>query len=149
MAEAKKLNSWCFVCGAENPQGLHIKKLRTEHGCRCDFTVERGWCGYAGILHGGIHAAILDEIMGDAVNYRLKTAVTLDMTIRYISPGREGMALVCEGEIASVSGRRAKARGTIREAATGKLISEATGHYLRVDVENLKERADGQDAAGI
>ena len=97
MAEAKKLNSWCFVCGAENPQGLHIKKLRTEHGCRCDFTVERGWCGYAGILHGGIHAAILDEIMGDAVNDRLKTAVTLDMTIRYISPGREGMALVCEG----------------------------------------------------
>jgi acyl-coenzyme A thioesterase PaaI-like protein len=55
----------CFVCGVENPRGLHIHFYETAPDeVTAEFTIPEEYEGYPGILHGGVAAAILDEAAG-------------------------------------------------------------------------------------
>ena len=57
----------CFVCGLENPIGLKLHIYQTEPGViETTYTAPDHFQGYPGVLHGGIVAAILDEISGRA-----------------------------------------------------------------------------------
>jgi acyl-coenzyme A thioesterase PaaI-like protein len=57
----------CFICGLENPVGLKLKIYQVEPGViETNFTAPEHYQGYPGVLHGGIVAAILDEISGRA-----------------------------------------------------------------------------------
>ncbi len=68
MTSTKQANSHhCFVCGLQNPAGLRLKIYQTEPGViETAFTAPAQYQGYPGVLHGGIIAAILDEISGRA-----------------------------------------------------------------------------------
>lgn len=58
----------CFICGIENPIGLKLKIYRSEEGTiESTYTAPEHFQGYPGVLHGGIVAAILDEISGRAL----------------------------------------------------------------------------------
>ena len=65
---AKQPNSrHCFVCGVENPIGLHLKFYETAPGeVTADLNLPNIYQGYPGIVHGGIIAAMLDEAAGRA-----------------------------------------------------------------------------------
>jgi acyl-coenzyme A thioesterase PaaI-like protein len=65
---AKQPNSrHCFVCGIENPIGLHLKFYETGPGeVTADLNLPSTYQGYPGIVHGGIIAAMLDEAAGRA-----------------------------------------------------------------------------------
>ncbi len=132
-------NRDCFACGVDNQRGLHLVKERTVSGARCEFLAETDLCGYTGVLHGGIQAVILDEIMGEAVNSRLGTAVAVEMKIKYRNPGFTGRRMVCEAELTSLDGRKANTCASIRDTESGCVVSEATGFYLRVDMKRFKE----------
>ena len=55
----------CFVCGLENPYGLHLRFFDSEPGeVIAEVTVPEQFQGYPGIVHGGIIAAMLDEAAG-------------------------------------------------------------------------------------
>ena len=57
----------CFVCGLENPIGLHMHFYETAPDeVTAEYTAPEDYQGYPGILHGGITAAILDEATGRA-----------------------------------------------------------------------------------
>jgi acyl-coenzyme A thioesterase PaaI-like protein len=59
---------FCFVCGVENPWGLHLSFTQTASGeVVADFVAPETYQGYPGIVHGGIVAAMLDEIAGRAL----------------------------------------------------------------------------------
>jgi acyl-coenzyme A thioesterase PaaI-like protein len=58
----------CFVCGVENIQGLQIDFYEVEAGkVTAAITVPQHFQGYPGIVHGGIIAAMLDEVAGRTV----------------------------------------------------------------------------------
>jgi acyl-coenzyme A thioesterase PaaI-like protein len=57
----------CFVCGIANPFGLGLRFYQTDLGeVAADATVPEHFQGYPGIVHGGVVAAMLDEIAGRA-----------------------------------------------------------------------------------
>ena len=57
----------CFVCGLENPIGLHLHIYETEPGVvESIYIAPEHFQGYPGVLHGGIVASLLDEISGRA-----------------------------------------------------------------------------------
>jgi uncharacterized protein (TIGR00369 family) len=57
----------CFVCGLENPKGLHMHFYETAPDeVTAEYTAPEQYQGYPGILHGGVTAAILDEAAGRA-----------------------------------------------------------------------------------
>jgi acyl-coenzyme A thioesterase PaaI-like protein len=69
MIKLKQANARdCFVCGVENPVGLHLKFYQTSpNEVTANLTVPEYYQGYPGILHGGIAAALLDEAAGRAL----------------------------------------------------------------------------------
>jgi acyl-coenzyme A thioesterase PaaI-like protein len=57
----------CFVCGVENLNGLHLKFYEENPGeVTVEYTVPEQFQGYPGVVHGGIVAAMLDEVAGRA-----------------------------------------------------------------------------------
>ena len=57
----------CFICGLENPIGLHMHFYETAPDeVTAEYTAPEHYQGYPGILHGGVTAAILDEAAGRA-----------------------------------------------------------------------------------
>lgn len=55
----------CFVCGRENPYGLKLEFYENKSGeVVVDYTVTEQFQGYPGVVHGGVVAAMLDEVLG-------------------------------------------------------------------------------------
>ena len=62
----KQANSkHCFVCGKENPYGLKLEFNEIAPGeVVVEYTVPEQFQGFPGVVHGGIVAAMLDEVTG-------------------------------------------------------------------------------------
>lgn len=78
----------CAVCNLANHQGLKIDYCLDEstRDIRAVFQGEACHEGYPGILHGGVISAIFDGAMGNCLFALGKTAVTVEMTIRFRHP---------------------------------------------------------------
>lgn len=87
-------NRCCFICGPQNPIGLKVKPVRDESAGRAWLTVviPADFQGWEGVAHGGIVAALLDEVSVYAGMAISKQIVTAELTTRYLKPvptGRE------------------------------------------------------------
>jgi uncharacterized protein (TIGR00369 family) len=91
------VNAACFVCGDENPQGLHIEFLAEGRRSSATWTPCAGWESYKGIIHGGIIASLLDEAMSKAILSGGDEAFTADLRIRFRKK-------VCVGDVVHVNG---------------------------------------------
>lgn len=94
----------CFVCGVDNPHGLHLK-FRVEDGeIRADFPPDARHEGYRGIIHGGVIASALDETMFWAAAYATRRFhVSTQLEVRYqkkveVGKGYLLVARVVEGQ---------------------------------------------------
>ena len=59
----------CFVCGVNNPFGLHSAFYELEDGTIVGLvTADPRHQSYPGRVHGGVICALLDETMGRAIN---------------------------------------------------------------------------------
>jgi acyl-coenzyme A thioesterase PaaI-like protein len=127
----------CFICGLENPVGLHLHIYETEPGVvETRYYAPEHFQGYPGVLHGGIVAAILDEVssrtqMGsDPMNPRFMFTAKLEVKYRRNIPiGRE---LKIVGKAGRSKARSAEAWAGIYEAETGELLAE--GNVLLMNV---------------
>jgi len=119
----------CFVCGVQNPFGLKIQF--NDDGasvCCAEVTVPDPFNGYPGVVHGGIIAAILDEVSGRALlarGHELRNLfVTLKMEIRYRMPTPTNTPLTAVGSIVQAGQSRARVHGEIR-LPDGTVTAEA------------------------
>ncbi len=91
---------------------------------------EEVYCGYPGILHGGLQAALLDDVMYWAVSYRTATSsVTLDLNCQFRKSARLGQRFELEARCSPPEGRKVRAEGDLR-SAEGELLAQASGLYL-------------------
>jgi acyl-coenzyme A thioesterase PaaI-like protein len=138
----------CFICGVENPVGLHLRIYEIEPGViETTYTAPEHFQGYPGVLHGGIVATILDEIsgrshMGSADHPRFMFTAKLEVKYRKNVP--TGKPLKVVGKARRDRGRSAEAWAGIYDAATGELLAEANTLLMAVpkdmlDTANLDE----------
>jgi acyl-coenzyme A thioesterase PaaI-like protein len=75
----------CFGCGTANPIGLKLKFNWDEKSRTASTTFTPNPClqGWAGFVHGGIIACILDEVIGWASMFAGTNNVTAKMQVRY------------------------------------------------------------------
>ncbi|MBN2086072.1 MAG: PaaI family thioesterase [Anaerolineales bacterium] len=114
--EKQPNSKMCFVCGLENEAGLHVKFYTEAPGkVRVDWTAPEEYQGYPGHLHGGIAAALLDEVAGRTVlgATAFRFFVTMKMELRYRKPVPIGVPLVIRGELVRDRGRIAETRAAI------------------------------------
>jgi acyl-coenzyme A thioesterase PaaI-like protein len=135
LSELQPNSRHCFICGLENPHGLHLRFFTTAPGeVTVEYTVPEYYQGYPGVVHGGIVAAMLDEatgrvFMGDPAAPRFMYTARLD--IRYRKNVPVGKPLKVVGRAGKTKGRTATASGTIYDA-DGAILAEAEA--LMVDV---------------
>ena len=61
-------DQWCFACGKHNTHGLQMQGIHLEGTvCVAHYQTHQYHQGWAGIVHGGITATLLDEVMTHAV----------------------------------------------------------------------------------
>ena len=109
----------CFVCGLQNPVGLKMAFYNDPETGRvqADLIVPDEYQGYPGVVHGGIVAAVLDEVSGRAVmmgGSDENLMATLRLTVRYRRPTPTETPLTAVGWVEHMSGIGARVAGEIR-----------------------------------
>jgi uncharacterized protein (TIGR00369 family) len=130
----------CFVCGRDNPCSLKIPFYLEDSGeVVSHFKLSDHYEGHPGIMHGGVIAAILDEICGRAItSLEGEFMVTSKLDVRYRKPVPINQDLVAKALLVSRRDRVGTAHGEILDAQ-GTLLAEAEGVYVQIPEEKVKE----------
>ncbi|HZS13312.1 MAG TPA: PaaI family thioesterase [Candidatus Dormibacteraeota bacterium] len=128
-----------WVSGRRNPLGLRLwyrLERDPERGplVVTDWTPEEAHVGFPGVAHGGLVAAVVDDIMGRLAVLRRRWVVTARMEVRYRSAAPLGEPLRFEAW--ATRHRRmsmhAEARALLRD---GTLVAESSGTFLPLTPE--------------
>lgn len=136
----------CFVCGTDNGVSLKAQFLETTEGEVLGiFQPSEVHQSYPGRVHGGISAAMLDELMGRAVNLEEPEtwSVTVDLSTRYRKPVPYDQPVNARARVTKNGSRMYEAAGEI-VLADGTIAVEATGRYLKMPVGKIVESSDVQ-----
>ncbi len=126
----------CFICGLENPVGLHLVFYEVCAGeIFADVVLDARYEGFPGMAHGGVVAAMLDEACGRALMgsdpQKPRFMYTARLEIRYRQHVPLNQQLRLEGKALKDRGRTATASATLL-TSDGKVLAEAEA--LLVDV---------------
>lgn len=132
----------CFVCGRKNPFGLQLNFYETAPGeVTAEYTVSEQYQGYPGIVHGGIVAAMLDEVTGRSLmgpGDSPRFMFTGRLEIRYCRNVPVGKKLRLVGRAGKRRDRSATATGEIFDA-DGNLLAEAEAVLVDVPADIVNE----------
>ena len=130
----------CFVCGDANPLGLKLRFETDGQVVTARFTPRAEHIGFKGVVHGGLTATVLDEIMVWACAVATRQfAYCAELNVRYLHPLSPDMETVITGElVANRKGRIFEARGRVQDAS-GQIIAESTGKYLPIKNADLSQ----------
>ena len=125
-------DDYCFACGVRNPVGLGMQVIYREEACLAEavLALPREYQGWQEVIHGGILATLLDEIMMHAVWHFAGAGVTLGFEVQFRQPLAPGEVVLAQGALMETKGRRLKAQGKIIRQADGCLIANSLGRFL-------------------
>ena len=81
-------NQYCFVCGVKNPLGLKavLEVDQAANSASCCLSIPAEFQGWEGMVHGGVIAALLDEVCAYAGMTVAEQVVTGELKTRYRKP---------------------------------------------------------------
>jgi uncharacterized protein (TIGR00369 family) len=125
---------------------MHLQPRVEDGKAVLEFAPSTIYQGFPGHMHGGILATILDEVMAWSIYAAGSWAVTAKMEIRYREPVPLEGLLSAEGEVTrNRGGKTFEARGVIYGEGRN-VVAEATGIFMRVPTERMRELSDFADA---
>jgi acyl-coenzyme A thioesterase PaaI-like protein len=126
-------NHRCFVCGKHNPDGLHLDfDPEGVSGVRTTYVIPERFQGFAGIVHGGILATILDECMVNTVWLRGNRAVTARLEVRLRHPVGVGERVTFRARVVRESSRGFEVTSHAARD-DGTVIAEGKALLVKVD----------------
>jgi uncharacterized protein (TIGR00369 family) len=128
------ISKHCLVCGIDNDFGLKTRFYETENNeLIAVFRALDEHQSYPTITHGGISAALLDEVIGRAIMMTAGSStfgVTLELKVRYKKPVPTCIELKAIGRITKDSGRIFEGTGELYLPG-GEVAVEAEGRYMK------------------
>ena len=123
----------CFGCGGGNARGMQLTFEQDDAARKIigRFRLGAEYQGAFGIIHGGVIAVVLDEVMGKVCRFRGVRAVTAEMNIEYLKPVWVDADLVVKGYEKEITGRNLHLVGEIQDASGNVLarrLPMQTGH---------------------
>ncbi|MFN3653309.1 MAG: PaaI family thioesterase [Armatimonadota bacterium] len=125
-----EVDRFCFVCGPDNPDGLNARFQCEAGRATGTYAPRTHHQGYAGMAHGGILAALLDEAMVYAAITLGRWATTAELTVRYARPAGTDRPLVISAEVTRHARKLVECRAEIRDEE-GALVASAQGKLLQ------------------
>lgn len=132
--------------GGTNPLGM---PMDIEYGRDADnvvyaagtVTLGRPYEGGPGMVHGGYVAGLIDHLFGAAMHAVPVTAVTANLSVRFVAPTPVHRPLHFRAWFDEPRGRRLSGRATCHAGDT--LTAESEGLFVIVDMTDMAERARG------
>jgi uncharacterized protein (TIGR00369 family) len=132
----------CFVCGHANPRGLGVRFQVEGATVTAPFVPHQDHCGYNDRVHGGVMAALLDEVMGWAPSViKRRFCVAAELIVRYLKPLPIGHKVTIRGEMTADRGRIWETRGEIVDEG-GNVYARGTGKYRPLSEEQTQAVMD-------
>jgi acyl-coenzyme A thioesterase PaaI-like protein len=130
--ELRRLDDYdyCFACGVNNPIGLRMEVQYAPETARSRITLPRQFEGWKDIIHGGIVATLLDEIMAHAVLQHVGDAVTTALTVSYRAALRVDQQVEVIGRIKERNRRGVVAEAEMRTVDGAKLLAKAESRFI-------------------
>lgn len=122
-----------FGCGSRNRKGLRLQFTVAASGkqIRTRWVPTKEFQGYADIVHGGMLALVLDELMLNLLWKQKMPAVTAEMSVRFLKPARVGQPVQATARIRGMKGRLIEMEAEAKNA-NGKILSIATAKCIRI-----------------
>lgn len=125
----------CVVSGAANPMGLGMSIWRDDEEAVARVRLGHAFEGAPGRAHGGVVAAIFDDVMGIVLTIHSSPAFTARLTVSYLAPVPVGVELEFRARQTWREGRKL----FIAAEATheGNVIAEAEGMFIALPPERF------------
>ena len=130
---------FCFGCGRNNPIGLKLQFTKEGDTVSAEYTPDKAYQGWPGLLHGGILACLLDEAMSHAAYTTGNTCLTASITIRQRQPIKLETPLVVTARITRHSRKLIETEGRV-SLKDGTLVAESTAKQFVAENEEGKVR---------
>jgi acyl-coenzyme A thioesterase PaaI-like protein len=126
-------DAYCFCCGSENPIGLKLEFEETAGGrMRTLWTPRKEHQGFKDIVHGGLVATVLDEVMVRLLYLRDIHAVTASMETKLIRPVRWGVTYRFEGWVREDRGRAVITEAEAHDDAVPERVAWGKATCIRI-----------------
>ena len=133
-------NLWpgnCFGCSPRNKYGLQMKINLTKEGCFSYISISDRFCGFEGLVHGGIIATLLDEIAGwTMIAHLSKLGVTQQANINYHKPVATNTPVIVEGRVIKYEENKAVVNSFVKDIK-GNTLAESKSTWIMPDFQNL------------
>ena len=139
MLKKQPNSNHCFICGRKNPHGLYMTFYDNgENEVFSEYTVAEEYQSYPGVVHGGIVAAMLDEVVGRVAmiddHHHFMMSVKLEVKYRHPVPTNTPLKII--GRIVKLRGRLGQAVGEIM-LPDGMIAAESAMTLADVPAELL------------
>jgi uncharacterized protein (TIGR00369 family) len=133
----------CFACSGHNPAGLQLAFHQAEGwALACRWQVTARFENYPGMLHGGIAATILDEIIGQAI-FRQEghLPVSLTANVAWCKPVNVGDTVIAAARLTDRLGGLYVAEAFLFRP-DGKVAASARGRYYTPPLAQFQRMAE-------
>jgi acyl-coenzyme A thioesterase PaaI-like protein len=131
-------NNGCFACGPGNLRGLHLEIQNDGEVTFAEFTPDDSWQGFGGVVHGGLVATVLDEVMAWELYGYDDFAVTGRMEVTYRNLVPTGQPLRATARLVEDRGRAKKVHGELRDQH-GTLLASADSLFVNIPKDREAE----------
>lgn len=127
----------CVVSGSANPMGMAIAVRCDNAEAVADVVLGAAFEGAPGRAHGGVVAAIFDDVMGYQLSILKVPGFTGRMTVTYRAPTPIGVPLVFRARLDSREDRKLHVSATAHTGDGQELIAEATATFIIIPIERF------------
>lgn len=121
-------NDYCFACGSKNPLGLHLSFYREGDFMCTRVQPSAHWQGFEGVVHGGLQATIMDDLMSNYLrNVHGVWGTTAELTLRYRKPVPVDEELVFKATLKKSGSKVWEVEGFCQTASDETVLKLTTG----------------------
>ena len=122
----------CYVCRSKNPLGLKLRFGHPKKGLSTSTVVfSKEHQGFRDIVHGGMMAMVLDEMMVNLAWKEGIPAVTVELNVRLKKAAKIGQKVLLEGHLEERQGRVLRASSEARNEK-GEVLASATAACILI-----------------
>lgn len=133
----------CVVCGDHNEFSLNARFYDLDSGEMAAVFHTRDWHqSYPGRVHGGMAAAVLDELMGRAicVDEPGTWSVTVDLNVKYKAPVPTDSELTAVARVVKNNRKIFESEGEIY-LDDGKVAVKAHAKYMKLPADKIADQS--------
>ena len=124
------------ISGSANPLSMGLRVGRDGDEAVGQIVIQHGWQGAPGRAHGGVVAAVIDEVYGALLPIVGCMAFTGELTVRYVAPCPIERPLEFRARLIDRQGRKLYVECEGR--SDGEVFATSTATFIEIDLDQFR-----------